>query len=676
MNLLGQETSPYLLQHRDNPVHWRPWGEDAFAEAKRRNVPVLLSVGYAACHWCHVMAHESFENQAIADAMNANFVNIKVDREERPDVDAIYQSALALLGQQGGWPLTMFVTPDGEPFWGGTYFPPEQRYGRPGFPEVLRSLSETWQTRQDAVAHNVAALKEALAQHARPNGTDTLSPALVDDAARLAQRQVDPFQGGTQGAPKFPQPSFFRFLWIAFRRTGARPLREAVTLTLERMSQGGIYDHLGGGFARYSTDDAWLVPHFEKMLYDNALLLELLADAWAVTRTDLFRVRAQETVDWLLTDMKTGEGEAGEAFGLASARDADSEGEEGKYYVWTEGEIQAVLGEDAAAFAAAYDVSRDGNWEGHTILNRSRRPALKAADEEQRLAAQRARLLAVRARRIEPMRDDKVLADWNGMAAAALAHAGAIFERPDWIAAAAAIVRFVEGPMTVEGRLRHTWRDGRARHPATLDDHAQIARAALALFEATQDGRYIDLARRHADAIERHFRDDAGGGYFLSADDTTDVLVRTKTAFDNAVPSGNGATAEVLARLWLLTGDERLRARAEACVKAFAGDGPERLVHMPSLMSALDLLERGTQVIVAGPDGADADALMHAATLNAPPLRAIRRVGPGDALPTGHPASAKGAVDGRAAAYVCIGATCSLPTVDADALARQLAPAS
>ncbi len=676
MNLLGHETSPYLLQHRDNPVHWRPWGEDAFAEAKSRNIPVLLSVGYSACHWCHVMAHESFENKAIADAMNAGFVNIKVDREERPDVDAIYQSALALLGQQGGWPLTMFVTPDGEPFWGGTYFPPEQRYGRPGFPDVLRSLTETWHTRKDAIAHNVAALKEALAQHARPTRSDVLRPGLVDDVARLAQRQVDPFQGGTQGAPKFPQPSFFRFLWIAFRRSGAKPLGEAVTLTLERMSQGGIYDHLGGGFARYSTDDAWLVPHFEKMLYDNALLLELLADAWAVTRSDLFRARAEETVAWLLTDMKTGDGALDGAFGLASARDADSEGEEGKYYVWSADEIAAVLGADAAFFAAAYDVSADGNWEGRTILNRSRRPALLDAAEEQRLAAARARLLAVRTHRVEPLRDDKVLADWNGMAAAALAHAGAIFDRPDWVEAAAAIVRFVEGPMTVAGRLRHTWRDGLARHPATLDDHAQIARASLALFEATGDSRYIDLATRHVDAIEHHFRDDDGGGYFLSADDTRDVLVRTKTGFDNAVPSGNGATAEVLARLWLLSGGERLRARAEATVKAFAGDGPERLVHMPSLMSALDLLERGTQVVVAGPDGAEADALMRAATLHAPPLRAIRRVGPGDALAASHPAHGKGAVNGRAAAYVCVGTTCSLPIEDACALARQLSPTS
>ena len=671
MNRLGQETSPYLLQHRDNPVHWRAWSADVFAEAAARDVPILLSVGYSACHWCHVMAHESFENAAIAAAMNASFINVKLDREERPDVDAIYQGALALLGQHGGWPLTMFLTPSGEPFWGGTYFPPDRRHGRPGFIDVLRSIAEAWRTRQDAIDRSVAALRDALAAQARPAAADRLVPGLADRAARLAAGAVDLVHGGTLGAPKFPQPSVFRLLWRAYRRVSAPVFRNAVTLTLDRISQGGIYDHLGGGFARYSTDEAWLAPHFEKMLYDNALLLELLADAWAVTRSPLYRARAEETVAWLLSDMKTGEGEGPPgAFGLASARDADSEGEEGKYYVWNETEIDAALGADADRFKAAYDVTRGGNWEGHTILNRTHAPELGNDPAEADLATMRARLLARRARRTPPLRDDKVLADWNGMAAAALAHAGAIFARPDWVDAAKAVYRFVESAMSVNGRLRHSWRSGRARHPATLDDHAQLARAALKLFEATQDEAYIAAAEHHADAIERHYRDPAGG-YFLSADDTSDVIVRTKTAFDNAVPSGNGAAAEALALLWLLTGKDDYRARAEAAIRAFAGEGAERLVHMPTLLGALELLEGGTQVVIAGPqDGAR--LLLQTALRHAPPLRVIRRVGQNTELPPAHPAHGKGPVDGRAAAYVCVGQTCRPPLCDAALLAAAL----
>ena len=364
-NRLGHETSPYLLQHRDNPVHWQPWDEAALAQAARDGKPILLSIGYAACHWCHVMAHESFEDPAIAALMNELYVSIKVDREERPDLDAIYQAALGLLGEHGGWPLTMFLTPAGEPFWGGTYFPPTAHYGRPGFGDVLRAIHDIYRREPEKVSQNTAALSGALQDMASRPGGGEIGPALTDRVAQRLLAEVDPLHGGLGGAPKFPQTMALELLWRSYCRGGPATLRDAVLHTVERMCQGGIYDHLGGGFARYSTDERWLAPHFEKMLYDNALLLELLARLWQETREQLFARRAAETAGWVLRDMIAPEG------GFASAWDADSEGEEGKFYVWSAAEIDALLGADAEAFKAAYDVHPGGNWEGKTILNRS-----------------------------------------------------------------------------------------------------------------------------------------------------------------------------------------------------------------------------------------------------------------------------------------------------------------
>ncbi|MEX0760725.1 MAG: thioredoxin domain-containing protein, partial [Tistlia sp.] len=394
-NRLAQESSPYLLQHRHNPVDWWPWGEEAFAEARRQNKPILLSVGYAACHWCHVMAHESFEDEAIAGLMNRLFVNIKVDREERPDVDALYQNALALLGEHGGWPLTMFLTPQGEPFWGGTYFPPSQRYGRPGFAQVLEGLAAAWRDAPDDVGKNVAAIRQGLERLAAPQPGGQLAAEAPLAAARRLLREIDPQEGGLGGAPKFPQPAVLELLWVAWLRSGEASFRHAVELTLTRMSQGGIYDHLGGGYARYATDEKWLVPHFEKMLYDNAQILTLLTRAWTEDRNPLYAARARETVEWLFREMRAEEAPGGppsEAF--AASLDADSEGEEGRFYIWGETEIDALLGpEEAGFFKAHYDVSAGGNWEGRTILNRSVRPALLDTAGEARLTDARDRLL-------------------------------------------------------------------------------------------------------------------------------------------------------------------------------------------------------------------------------------------------------------------------------------------
>ncbi len=433
-NRLAEETSPYLLQHKDNPVHWQAWNAETLAAAKAADRPILLSIGYAACHWCHVMAHESFENAAIAAQMNANFVAIKVDREERPDLDAIYQNALALMGEHGGWPLTMFLTPEGEPFWGGTYFPPEPRWGRPGFPQVLAALANAYRGDRDTILKNVAALREGLARLGQPErgegGAPDVSAALFDRIAERLLREVDPLNGGIGTAPKFPQSGIFELLWRAWKRTRLDPYREAVTRTLTTISQGGIYDHLGGGYARYATDARWLVPHFEKMLYDNAELISLLTLVWEETRDPLYAQRVAETIGWLEREMVNAEG------AFASSLDADSEHEEGKFYVWSEAEIDAALGEEAALFKRFYDVSAEGNWEEHTILNRLAHPALADGETEATLVRCRELLLAARAPRVRPGLDDKVLADWNGLMIAALAAAGLSFERADWVAIA------------------------------------------------------------------------------------------------------------------------------------------------------------------------------------------------------------------------------------------------
>ncbi|MBI1775629.1 MAG: thioredoxin domain-containing protein [Proteobacteria bacterium] len=659
-NRLAEETSPYLLQHKDNPVDWRPWGEAALAEARQSAKPILLSVGYAACHWCHVMAHESFEDPETARVMNELFVNIKVDREERPDIDAIYQSALALLGESGGWPLTMFLTPGGEPFWGGTYFPPSPRFGRPGFRDVLRSIAETHRAEPEKVAKNVGALREALGKLTESRSGERIQIAAIDRIAQRLAREVDPFHGGIGQAPKFPQPSIFLLLWRAFLRTGQRPYLDAVTVTLDHMCQGGIYDHLGGGFARYSTDEQWLAPHFEKMLYDNAQLIDLLTLVWQDMRNPLYAARVAETVEWALREM------IAEGGGFASTLDADSEGEEGKFYVWTEAEIDRLLGPASPRFKAAYDVTRLGNWEGHTILNRNRQPGLGSSEEEGFLARARQILLEARGQRIRPGWDDKVLADWNGLMIAALAFAAGVFRKPAWLDAARRAFAFVESAMQENGRLHHAWRAGQRKHPATLDDYANMIRAALALFEATGEARTLEQAEAWVAVIDRHYWDGSRGGYFFTADDTDGLILRTRTASDNATPAGNGTLVGVLARLHHLTGTTRYRDRAEAIVAAFSGELERNFFPYASLLNGSEFLERAVQIaIIGGRDDDATEALLRAVEDLALPNRVLLMLPPGAALPPEHPAAGKGQLEGRATAYVCVGPTCSQPVTEA-----------
>jgi uncharacterized protein YyaL (SSP411 family) len=667
-NLLAEETSPYLLQHKDNPVHWRPWGEDALQLARDTGKPILLSIGYAACHWCHVMAHESFEDEAIAGLMNALFVNIKVDREERPDIDVIYQAALQMLGEQGGWPLTMFLNADGEPFWGGTYFPATPKFGRPGFSEVLKGIAAVHKDDPARVKANAEALCKGLQSLAQSESGGEITVARMNAVAERLVREIDPVHGGVGGAPKFPQPSFLDQLWRAWKRTNQRTYRDAVTLSLTRMCQGGIYDHLRGGFARYSVDERWLAPHFEKMLYDNAQLIGVLTLVWQETRDPLYARRVQETVDWIMRDMTDSKG------GFHSSLDADSEGEEGKFCVWTEAEIDNALGERAPLFKQFYDVGPAGNWEGKIILNRLDAIAPGTPDEEATLDDCRAILLAIREKRIQPGRDDKILADWNGLTIAALVHAGMAFAEPAWIDAAARAFAFVRDTMTRDGRLRHAWRKGRLNHPATLDDYAALCSAALALFEASANPDYLDTAIAWVALIQRHYADLDGGGYFLSADDTPNLIARTKSAADNAVPSGNGMMVAVYAQLYYLTGTARYLDDAQRTIAAFSGQLDSNLFPLSTLLNGNDLLHRALQIVIVGtPDDAMTEALRRAVLSASLPNRILSVIAPDATLPTAHPAHGKGQTGGMATAYVCEGTVCSPPICDPEQLRADLA---
>jgi uncharacterized protein YyaL (SSP411 family) len=655
-NRLARETSPYLIQHKDNPVDWWPWGPDALAEAGRTGKPILLSIGYAACHWCHVMAHESFEDSATASVMNELFVNIKVDREERPEIDEIYMNALHLLGEQGGWPLTMFLTPKGEPVWGGTYFPKASRYGRPAFVDVLREVSRVFREEPEKIDNNRKAIVARLADRARPAAAVTFGRQELD---RLAMRFGDMFDtthGGLRGAPKFPQCSILELLWRAGERTGDARFFETAELTIERMSEGGIYDHLGGGFSRYSVDERWLVPHFEKMLYDNAQLLELLALAHARTGNPLYRGRAEETVAWLTREMTTERG------AFSSSLDADSEGEEGKFYVWSSSEIESALGsDDAAYFAARYDVTPAGNFEGHNILNRLNGPSGTEADER-RLAGLRAKLLAVRAKRVRPGLDDKVLADWNGLMIAALANAGALLERPDWIALAARAFRFIGEAMSRGDRLGHSWRHDRLVFPGLSSDFAAMIRAAIALHQATGDREYLDRAVAWTAALERHHADPAGGGYFLTADDAEGLIIRLALTRDDALPNPNAVMAQNLVRLALLAGDDKYRDRADRLFEGALAQASENLFGHAALLNALDLRLRQREIVATGARAEDfARAALSLSFLD----RTVLRAPSVDALPAAHPARSKlAAAPADGAAFVCVGEVCSLPFVD------------
>ena len=664
-NRLAGATSPYLLQHQHNPVDWWQWGPDALATAKRENKPILLSVGYAACHWCHVMAHESFEDEATAKVMNELFVNIKVDREERPDIDQIYMQALHLMGEHGGWPMTMFLTPTGEPVWGGTYFPKDSRYGRPAFADVLREVARLFREEPVKIEQNRASLLAQLAAKARPEGRVTIGVAELDGAAKQIGNAFDTVHGGLGGAPKFPQPMILEFLWRAGMRSGDPLFFETAEHSLVHMCEGGIYDHLGGGFSRYSVDAQWLVPHFEKMLYDNAQLLELLALAWQRSGAELFAERARETVGWLQREMVTGEG------AFSASLDADSEGEEGKFYVWSLAEIEAVLGPDAADFAVQYDVTPAGNFEGHNILNRLKHlprsmseggsgasAAALPPEGAARFSMLRGKLLKEREKRIRPGLDDKVLADWNGLMISALVNAGVILDEPSWLEMARRAFEFIAQQMTRGDRLGHSWRAGQLLLPGLASDYAAMIRAALALYEATGEGVFLERALAWQHQLDAHYADRDNGAYYLTADDAGDLVVRPHSTADDATPNANSVAAGNLVRLAALTGDHQWREKADRLIEGIISAQPRNLFAHVALLNALDLRLRAAEIVATGPE---AEAFAQAA-LKLPYVdRIVLRAPNAGALPATHPAQEKLKAASGSAAFVCVGETCSLP---------------
>jgi uncharacterized protein YyaL (SSP411 family) len=679
VNELSQAASPYLLQHAGNPVHWRMWTPSALQEARDLNKPILLSVGYAACHWCHVMAHESFEDAETAAVMNELFVNIKVDREERPDIDHIYMTSLQAFGQSGGWPLTMFLTPAGEAFWGGTYFPRTAQYGRPAFVDVLKSVAQAFRAEPQSIAHNANAVRETLAQAAQSAGREkggSLSLEQLNALAAQVIRAVDSTNGGLRGAPKFPNAPVFEFLWRAGARLKTSPYRDLVTLTLTRMSEGGVCDHLGGGYARYSTDERWLVPHFEKMLYDNAQILELLALCYAESGDELFRTRAMETVSWLRRDMTHADG------AFCASLDADSEGAEGKFYVWTWEELVEILGhEEASFFGKFYGASDRGNWadEAHggivTILNRleAKRPT---PEEEARLAPLRHKLFEARERRVHPGLDDKIMADWNGLMIAALVNAATLLNEPEWIQLAARAYDVIVSKMQFSDaenrkRLAHSWRAGVLIRPGMALDHAAMIRAALALYEARKwpglssilDKDYLADAICWAEALETHHRDAQTGLLCMAAKDATDVILRLSPTADDAIPNAHPVYASALVRLAGLSGDDRWLKRADELFEALGPAVRANFIAHAGVLNAFDLRLRVKTIVTAGPKRQE----LYLAALSIPSVERIV-MDIDQEIPVGHVARAQADSAGDAAAFVCSGGTCSLPIREKRAL--------
>ncbi|MFW5416313.1 thioredoxin domain-containing protein [Nocardiopsis sp. CNT-189] len=658
-NRLADATSPYLLQHADNPVDWRPWGGEAFAEARRRGVPVLLSVGYAACHWCHVMAHESFEDAETAALMNAGFVNVKVDREERPDVDAVYMEATQAMTGQGGWPMTVFLTPDGAPFYCGTYFP------RPQFHRLLDAVSRAWEQDREGVLGQGERVAEALGGPREIGGARLPGAEDADAAVEGLARSYDAEHGGFGGAPKFPPSMLLSFLLAQHRRTGAPAALEMARGTAEGMARGGIYDQIGGGFARYSVDGHWTVPHFEKMLYDNALLLRAYTRLHRETGDPAARRTALGTADWMVAGLLTPEG------GFASALDADSEGEEGRYYVWTPEGLAEVLGaEDGAWAARLFGVTRKGTFEhGTSVLRLPEDP-----DDPERFERVRDRLLRARAGRVPPARDDKVVAAWNGLAVAALAEAGALLDRPDLVDRARTAARLLTDLHIDGGRIARTSRDG-ALGPAAgvLEDYADAAEGLLALYAVTGEQEWVPVAGRLLDTVLERFTGE-NGEFYDTADDAERLFSRPQDPTDNAVPSGRSAAAGALLRYAGLTGGQRYRRAAEQALEPvaplarkaprFAGWG---------LAVTETLLSGPLEIAVVGPPEDPATRALHLEALRSAPLGTAIALGPGDGDGSVVPLLAdRPPVGGRPAAYVCQGFVCDLPVTDPDRLRERL----
>jgi uncharacterized protein len=678
-NRLARETSPYLLQHKDNPVDWYPWGEEALEKARTEDKPILLSVGYSACHWCHVMERESFEDEATAALMNEHFVNIKVDREERPDVDSIYMSAVQAMTRHGGWPMTVFMTPEGAPFYGGTYFPPVPSRGMPSFKQLLLSLADAYTNRREEVLTSAENVREFLRESTTASlPKSEVSEALLTHAANALAGQIDNRFGGFDGAPKFPQTMNLEVLLRHHKRTGDRAALSGVELTCRQMANGGIYDQLGGGFARYSVDEYWLVPHFEKMLYDNALLARLYLEAYEATGDGFYRRIAEETLDYVMRDMTDPEG------GFYSAEDADSEGVEGKFYVWTPEEIEAILEpEDARLAERFWDVTERGNFEGKNILNVPRPPEAVAAEfslstEElwRRILAIRERLFAEREKRVHPGRDEKVLAAWNGLMLRAFALAASVTGREQYRRIAEKNAAFLLEKLMVDSRLRRSYKDGQARFNGYLEDYACVADGLVALYEATFETRWLREAATLADAILELFWEEAEGAFYDTAADHEELVTRPRDVYDNATPSGNSVAVDVLLKLSVLLDREDYREKAEVVLENLSGGIARIPGGFGRLLSALDFyLSTPYEVAIIGDrEASGTKALLEPVYSSYLPNKVVAGCSESDEeaarlIPL---LAERPMRDGKATAYVCVQYACQAPTTEPTELARQL----
>jgi len=681
-NRLASETSPYLLQHADNPVDWYPWGPEAFERAEAEDRPILLSVGYSSCHWCHVMERESFDDPSIAGLMNELFVNIKVDREERPDVDQIYMKAIQAMSGQGGWPMTVFLTPDRKPFFGGTYYPPEPRPGIPAFPDVLRAIDEAWRNRREEVQAGSTRLLSALRQASEPRThTRSASLALVDTAAQELHRRFDATHGGFGAAPKSPQPVTLEILLRHHARTSDPSSLTMAVHTLRRMAAGGMRDHLGGGFHRYSVDARWLVPHFEKMLYDNALLARVYLDAWKLTGSDDLATVVVQVLDDLADDFTDSRG------GFYAARDADSEGVEGRFYVWSLDEVTEVLGDDAPLFCRAYDVSQSGNFEGSSILHLPH-PIEAIAASEQRsvselddlLARGRTALLERRSGRVEPFRDEKVIVSWNAFAIRAFAEAGAALGRADYVGRAVRAANFIWDHLRADDHLLHTWIDGHASGRGFLDDYAGLGNALLSLHAATLDPVWLERALMLSDEVLERFYDEESGTVFDTSHDAETLVVRPRDPVDGATPSGASLAAELFARAGALTDQARYRNAARTVVAHEVEAMEQYGSAFGRMLSVVDRLEAASvEVALLAPTDSDPSALIqaaHAEFLRGGVIAGSMRAGDrtddasDDSIPL---LRGRGPVQGRPTAYVCENYACDLPETDPDTVRDRLA---
>jgi uncharacterized protein YyaL (SSP411 family) len=656
-NQLINETSPYLLQHAHNPVDWYPWGPEALERAAKEDKLILLSIGYSACHWCHVMEHESFENEAIAEIMNRNFVNIKVDREERPDLDQIYMTAVQIMTGSGGWPMTMFLLPTGEPIFGGTYFPPDDRYGRPGFKRVLETIADAYRTRRSELIENAKGLRDHLSRQAfqKQDGA-SIDSSILELAYRAMASRFDPREGGFGGAPKFPPSMSLDFLLRYHHRTGDEHALHMATITLDKMAYGGMYDQVGGGFHRYSTDNHWLVPHFEKMLYDNALLARVYVDAFRVTQDGLYRRIAEETLDFVVREMRAPNG------AFYSTQDADSEGVEGKFYVWSLKEFRTVVGPDANLIADYFDVTEHGNWEETNILHVAgeANPELQA-----KIDAAKKKLYTARESRVHPGRDEKVLTDWNGLMMRAFAEAAAAFGRDDYRQVAEANASFILNTLWDGNRLLHSFKDGRARFNGYLDDYANVVDGLFALYELTFDYKWLEAATRVADRMIEQFWDDESGGFYFTSKDHEALLTRTKDFFDNATPSGNSVAADVLLRLASILDRNDYRQKADDIFSAAAGFLKQYASGFGRMLGAVDFqIGPSKEIALIG----SAEPFIGVLRKRFLP-RVVVAGGVGDSVPL---LRDRPMLNGQPTAYVCENFTCKQPVTDSTAFAAQL----